>query len=114
MIVMSTYLRARSLRLALTLLFVFCTMGAFGQGGAPGGPGPGGRSFVPGELIIAVRTGTTRAQVDALAVGVNASVFRYFGIVDSVKRTEAYQLQMTNALTVKDADLQQAIGRIKQ
>jgi len=72
---------------ALLALLILST-GAFGQAVVP-------REFVQGELVVSVRQGTPRAEVEALAASVNARIVSYLGVVDHERTMDAYHLRMT-------------------
>jgi len=81
--------------------------------GTPGVGGADVRAFKAGELMISVRTGTPRSQVDQLAAGVNATVVQAFGALNYEKTRETYHLRIAGGLQTADATTLAAVQTLK-
>ncbi len=81
--------------------------------GTPGVGGADVRTFKAGELMVSVRTGTPRSQVDQLAAGVNATVVQAFGALDFEKTRETYHLRIGGGQLVPDATTLAAVQALK-
>src|SRR5688572_27343745 len=81
--------------------------------GTPGVGGADVRAFKAGELMISVRTGTPRAQVDQLAASVNATVVQAFGALDYEKTRETYHLRINGGAQVPDSTTLGAVQAMK-
>ena len=81
--------------------------------GTPGVGGADVRPFKAGELMISVRTGTPRSQVDQLATSINATVVQAFGALDYGKTRETYHLRINGGLQVADPVTLGAVQTLK-